>query len=115
LPPPPEEEAEIDVLLRPGLLADIEIIVEKLENKVYIPAQAVFNRAGKPVVFVQTADKQFVPRPVTLLKQSESTMVIQDGLKEGEIIALSDPTAGQSKKKEPEKKSEGGAGAMGPG
>jgi hypothetical protein len=115
LPPPPEEEISLEVLLRPGLLADVEIIVEKLENKVYIPVQAVFSRAGKPVVYVQSVD-QFVARPVTLLKQSESTMVIQEGLKAGEIIALSDPTVGQSKKKGPEKKSEGGgAGAMGPG
>jgi HlyD family secretion protein len=110
LPPPPEETAGAQILLRPGLLADVEIVVEKIPNAINIPAQAVFEKEGRNVVFVQSG-KGFEERVVKLLRQSESTMVISEGLKAGEVIALSDPTAGTGSKKQ-NKKSGGGAGPM---
>ncbi len=109
LPPPPEETAGVQILLRPGLLADVEIVVERIPNAINIPAQAVFEKEGKNVVFVQ-AGKGFEERTVKLLRRSESTMVISNGLKLGEVIALSDPTAESGSKKG--KKSDGGAGPM---
>jgi hypothetical protein len=110
LPPPPEETAGVQILLRPGLLADVEIVVERIPNAINIPAQAVFEKEGRNVVFVQ-AGKGFEERRVKLLRRSESTMVISEGLKLGEVIAMSDPTtAGDSKKQG--KKSEGGAAPM---
>ena len=110
LPPPPEETAGVQILLRPGLLADVEIVVEKIPNAINIPAQAVFEKEGRNVVFVQSP-KGFEERVVKLLRQSESTMVISEGLKAGEVIALSDPTAGTGSKKQ-NKKSGGGASPM---
>jgi hypothetical protein len=109
LPPPPEETAGVQILLRPGLLADVEIVVERIPNAINIPAQAVFEKEGRPVVFVQ-AGKGFEERAVKLLRRSESTMVISEGLKLGEVIALSDPTAGTGSKKG--KKSDSGASPM---
>jgi hypothetical protein len=110
LPPPPEEASGVQILLRPGLLADVEIVVEKIPNAIYIPAQAVFEKEGRPVVYVQSG-KSFQERTVKLQRRSESTMVIADGLKAGETIALSDPTAGTGSKKQ-EKKSDAGASPM---
>ncbi len=93
LPPPPEESAkQLDVLLRPGLLADVQIIVEKIPNAIYVPAQAIFEKEGKSVVYVKQANK-FVPRQVKLLRRSESLMLIADGLKAGEEISMQDPDA----------------------
>ena len=112
LPPPPEEESGLQVLLRPGLLADVQVIIEKIPNAIYIPAQAVFERDGKPVVYVKTPQR-FEERPVQLLKRSEATWVISSGLKAGEEIALVNPTRDTSKKKSEEPKSSGGAGPMG--
>ncbi len=113
LPPPPEEASGVQILLRPGLLADVEIVVEKIPNAINIPAQAVYEKEGKNVVFVQSG-KGFEERAVKLLRQSESTMVISEGLKAGEVIALSDPTAGTGSKKQ-DQKSGGGASPMGVG
>ncbi len=108
LPPPPEESAsQLEVLLRPGMLADVEIIVEKIPNAIYIPAQAIFEREGKSVVYVKQGTK-FVPREVKLLKRSESLMIIADGLKAGEEISIQDPNAKPSTKKGGDK---GGGGA----
>ena len=109
LPPPPEEESQLEVLLRPGLLADVEIIVEKIPNAVHIPVQAVFDKEGKPVVYVKVGNT-FEPRSIKPLKRSESTMVISEGLKAGELIALADPTARKGEKKGKEEKSSGGSG-----
>ncbi len=92
LPPSPEEDSQLKVLLRPGLLADVEITIEKIANSIHVPAQSVFEKDGKPVVYVQTGS-HYQPRFVKLARRSESTMVISEGLKPGEIVALADPFA----------------------
>src|SRR5216117_3785371 len=53
LPTPPEEDSQLQVLLRPGLLADVEITVERIANAIHIPAQAIFEKEGKPAVWVE--------------------------------------------------------------
>jgi hypothetical protein len=107
LPRPPEEDSQVQVLLRPGLLADVQIEVEKIPNALHVPAQAVFNRNGKYMVFVQQKKTgKFEAREVQLIKQSESTMVLASGVQPGETIALADPTA--EKKSKADKKSPGG-------
>ena len=98
LPLPPEEDSQVQVLLRPGLLADVEIEVEKIPDVLHVPAQAVFNKDGKYTVFVQGKDGKFTAREVQLIKQSESTMVLSGGVQPGEIIAMSDPTAKKNEK-----------------
>jgi hypothetical protein len=110
LPPPPEEASNLDVLLRPGLLADVEIIVEKIPNALHVPVQAVFEREGKQIVFVRKGSK-FEMRPVEIARRSESTMVLSGGVQPEEIVALADPFSKKGSKKE-EKKS-GGANPMG--
>jgi len=109
LPLPPEQDSQVQVLLRPGLLADVEIQVEKLPDVIHVPAQAVFQKNGQFLVYVHGKNGKFEPRPVQLVKQSESMMVISSGVQPGEIVAMADPTAS---KKNGEKKAPG-AGAMG--
>src|SRR5882724_11316126 len=110
LPTPPEEDSQLQVLLRPGLLADVEITVERIPNAIHIPAQAIFEKDGKPAVWVESGHR-FQQRVVKLARRSESTMVISEGLKPGEVIALSDPTAKPSAKKG-EKKADAGMPGM---
>jgi hypothetical protein len=99
LPAAPEESSQLEVLLRPGLLADVEIIVEKIPNAIHIPVQAGFEKDGKPIVYVKSGN-QFEERLIKPLKRSESTMVIAEGLKPGEVLALTDPNAKKGGKKE---------------
>ena len=111
LPPPPEESNSMDVLLRPGLLADVEIIVEKVPNAIYIPNQSLFERDGKPVVYVKRGDK-FEPQPVQIAKRSEALTILSGGIRPGDTIALADPFENPNdKKKDSQKKS--AAGPMG--
>ncbi len=111
LPPPPEASDNTEILLRPGLLADVEIIVEKVSNAVYVPNQSIFEKDGKPVVYVKVKDR-FEPRPIQIAKRSETVSVIGSGLKPGEVIALQDPTISpEERKKKQEQKKGGGGGA----
>jgi multidrug efflux pump subunit AcrA (membrane-fusion protein) len=107
LPLPPDQDSQVQVLLRPGLLADVEIVVEKIPDALHLPTQAIFQKGGRPTVFVQQKDGKFVPREVQLLKQSESMMVLSGGVQPGEVVALADPTADKNAKKDKsEKKSD---------
>jgi len=114
LPPPPEESNQLDVLLRPGLLADVEIIVDKVQNAVNVPIQAVFEKNGKPVVYVKT-NNRFEAREIKPLKRSENVMIISSGVKPGETIAMANPEAKPGDKKKDQQKSGGGAAAVLPG
>lgn len=109
LPPPPDQDSQLDVLLRPGLLADVEIIVEKIPNAVNIPAQAVFENEGKLVVYVKK-DEKFEMRLIKPLKRSDSTLIVAEGLKKDEVVALTDPTAKPGTKGKQDK----GSGSSGP-
>ena len=109
LPLPPEQDSQIDVLLRPGLLSDVEIIVEKIPNAINVPTQAVFEKDGKPVVYVKT-ERGFEARNIKIFKRSESVMVLTSGVKPNEVVALADPFATTTDKK---KKSDGGGGGAG--
>jgi multidrug efflux pump subunit AcrA (membrane-fusion protein) len=111
LPLPPEQDSQVQALLRPGLLADVEIIVEKIPNALHVPKQAVFDKAGKPTVFVQK-DGKFEAREVQVAKVSESTAVLAGGVQPGEVIAMQDPTADKSDKKNKGEKKQGGGGPM---
>jgi len=102
-PLPPGEDSQVQMLLRPGLLADVQITVEKLPNVIHVPAQAVFQKDSQNIVYVQQRNGRFQPRKVQLVKRSESMMVLSSGVEPGELVALSDPAAGKNAKKDEKK------------
>ena len=104
-------DSQLDVLLRPGLLADVEIILEKLPNAINIPNQAVFEKDGKQIVYVRGA-KGWEERVIRPVKKSESVMVIASGVKPGETIAMADPFEKPGDKKKKDKPSGGPASGM---
>ncbi len=113
IPPPPEEANSMDVLLRPGLLADVEIIVEKVPNAIYIPNQSLFEKDGKKIVYVKRGNK-FEAQVVQVAKRSEALTILSGGINPGDTIALADPfeKPGDKKKGDEKKGSGGPMGAM---
>jgi RND family efflux transporter MFP subunit len=77
--------------LKPGLNAKARIIVKRLPNVLSVPLDAVFERAGKSLVYVKQGDG-FVKRDVETGERSDAAIEVRSGLSEGEVIALSDPT-----------------------
>jgi hypothetical protein len=112
LPPPPESGNNLDVLIRPGLLADVEIIIEKVPDAIHIPSQALFEKDGKPIVWVKQGSR-WEERSVKPLKRTENTMIIASGVQPGEVIAMADPFAKPGAKKQDGAGAGGGGGALG--
>jgi RND family efflux transporter MFP subunit len=76
--------------LRPGMSAQIEIITAELSDVLWLPSQALFDRDGQKFVYLSRAGS-FAPVDVELVRSGESRVVLQ-GLEEGAIVALADPT-----------------------
>jgi len=76
--------------LRPGMSSNLVITAEKLDNVLWVPSQALFERDGKSYVYLKSAGG-FAPRDVTLVKRTESQVVLT-GVNEGDVVALSNPS-----------------------
>lgn len=83
--------AETDVHLRPGLTAQITISAGKHRNALCVLRQAVFQKDGKQIVYLQKGSG-FEQRQIKIAGENESRAAI-DGLKAGDEVALIDPTA----------------------
>jgi hypothetical protein len=76
--------------LRPGMSSNLVITAETLDNVLWVPSQALFERDGRSFVYLKTANG-FTPRDVALVKRSESQAVLT-GVNEGDAVALSNPS-----------------------
>jgi len=115
LPSPPEEGSDVDILLRPGLLADAEVIVESMTDVLYVPYQAVFESPKGPIVYAWNG-AELEARPVELGQRSESQIVIASGLDEGEEISLQPPASErEAQRKASQKKKNSSPGGFGGG
>lgn len=74
--------------LRPGMTAQVEILVNELENVLSVPVQAVLQYGGKDHVAVRKSDNTFDWRDVTLGVSNDKLVEVKDGLKAGEFVAL---------------------------
>lgn len=81
------DEADDD--LRPGMSVDVIIRVETLEQVLWLPSQAVFERDGRWFVYRQ-APEGYITHEVTLVRRTESQAVVT-GIDEGATIALAEP------------------------
>jgi multidrug resistance efflux pump len=84
-----------DPRLRSGMGASARIEMNRLSNVVLVPAAAVFQSGGAPVVYVVSGGSA-VPRAVTVLRRGRDQVAVQAGLAEGERISLRDLGTGGS-------------------
>lgn len=78
--------------LRTGVTCLAEIIVERYDNALYIPVQAVVRVGGKPLVYVAQSTG-VSPRQVELGLDNNRMIHILNGLEQGETILLNPPLA----------------------
>jgi len=76
--------------LKPGMSAQVEIVLAQLNDVLSVPLQAVFNRDGQNVCWVVKGSKVF-ERPVEVGLTDDRFAEIRSGLKEGETVLLSPP------------------------
>jgi multidrug resistance efflux pump len=77
------------VSARPGLTAQILLKSDPLKGVLAVPRQAVFDRDGKPHVYLKKDDR-FTLTPIKITARTETAVVVQD-LAEGAEVALADP------------------------
>jgi hypothetical protein len=76
--------------LRPGMSARLEIVTDTLHNVLWLPAQALFESDGKNFVYLRSG-ATFTRKDVVLVRRNETRVVIT-GLREGQEVALANPT-----------------------
>lgn len=83
---------DTDPRLRPGLTAQVVILGASKPNTLYVPRLALFQKDGKPTLYRKTASG-FAQLQARVGAENESRAEINGGLKEGDAVALVDPTA----------------------
>lgn len=81
---------EPDPALLPGSSVAIVVKGRTLENALWVPRHALFDKDGKTHVYVREGDR-FTMKEIKILHRTESRVVIE-GVDEGTEIALVDPT-----------------------
>jgi hypothetical protein len=90
LPEPPEQGSVVEVLLRPGLLADAEVVIERVPDTLHIPVQAVYPSGENNIVYVWDGN-DLEPRRVEVGQRTETRIAVLSGLEEGETVSLQPP------------------------
>jgi len=88
-----------DPSMRSGITAQVTILCRQVSNALYLPRQAVFEKDGKPVVYVRSGSG-FAPQEVQVKFRTESQVVIEN-LREGTEVALVNPEATKKPEKAP--------------
>ena len=82
---------QLDPRLRPGMTAQISIIVDRIVDVLIIPVHATFQKEGETFAYVWDGSK-FSRHVVEVSKRSGDRVVIGKGLQTGDRVALQDPT-----------------------
>ena len=83
--------AEQDKRLKPGMTAQITVVVDRVPNAITIPVQASFQKSGQTVAYVADGSK-FREQPIEVSRRSRDRILVSQGLREGDRVALEDPT-----------------------
>ncbi|TAN20648.1 MAG: HlyD family efflux transporter periplasmic adaptor subunit [Acidobacteria bacterium] len=83
-----------DATLRPGMDVQARIVLSTLPHVLWVPAEALFQLNGKPVVYVQH-NGAFSPQAVKVIRQG-STRVAISGIPAGTVVALSNPAGAEA-------------------
>ena len=88
------ELTDEDDMVRPGMTAAVNIVVNQLEDVLLVPNRAVRFQEGKRIVYV-LGDNPLMPDQVEIEIGSSSDLyseVMEGSIKEGDLIVLNPPT-----------------------
>ncbi len=83
-----------DLGLKPSMRCKAEINVRRVEDSLFVPIQAVFRNGPVSYVYVPQGSG-FAQRRVQLGEASDLFLQIADGLTEGDVVLLREPTVGE--------------------
>jgi HlyD family secretion protein len=76
--------------LKPGMTAKVEILIDKLNDILIIPIQAIVNKEGKKVCYIRNSGNT-TERQVETGQFNDSFVEIPKGLNEGDRVVLNPP------------------------
>jgi len=80
----------VSEILRPGMTTSNKIIMDEIDDVIFIPHEALFGVKGKFVVYKKDGSN-FEKVNVTTGKKSDNFVIIKSGLEDGDIVALRNP------------------------
>jgi len=83
---------QTDPRFKPGITGQVNVVVDHVANAISIPAQALFQKSGQNVAYVWSG-AQFEERTIEVARRSGDKIMIAKGLRDGDQIALRDPTS----------------------
>jgi len=81
---------DVDPKIRPGMTAVARIVTERVLNVLLVPAEALFQRDGAPIVY-RLDGSQFVETRVEVQRRGKEQSIIASGLAPGDRIASRRP------------------------
>jgi HlyD family secretion protein len=85
--------------LMPGMTVSCRILVDTIEDMLFIPLEALFNKENKEIVYIKNGGSYKVKEVETGLANNDY-IIIEDGLEEGDELALVNPLEEEEKKQE---------------
>lgn len=82
---------EQDDRLKPGMSASAEIVLETVPDLLSVPIESIFEKQGESFVYCLKG-RSLKPVKVRLGKRNAIATVVESGIKEGERVALKNPT-----------------------
>jgi HlyD family secretion protein len=80
-----------DPRMKPGMTAQVTVVVDRVPNALTSPVQASFQKSGQTVAYVWDGSK-FQERGIEVARRSRDRLLVAKGLRAGDHVALKDPT-----------------------
>jgi HlyD family secretion protein len=96
--------------LKPGMTAEVEILVEEFKDVLTVPVSAVVERSGKYFCWVATGTKSPEQRELILIGTNDRKMAVSDGVKIGDKVILNPRATIPEAREEARKTDENGEG-----
>jgi HlyD family secretion protein len=82
---------QTDPRLKPGMTAQVTVIVDRVRDALAIPVQASFQKESETLAYVWNGSK-FRERVLEVERRSGDRILVSKGLQAGDRVALKDPT-----------------------
>jgi RND family efflux transporter MFP subunit len=82
---------QADARLKPGMTAQLTVVVDRVPDALSIPSEASFQKSGQTVAYVWEGSK-FQERAIDIGRRSRDRILVAKGLRAGDRVALKDPS-----------------------
>jgi HlyD family secretion protein len=82
---------QTDARLKPGMTAQLTVVVDRVPDALTIPVQASFQKSGQTVAYVWDGSK-FQEHVIEVGRRNRDRILVSKGLQSGDRVALKDPS-----------------------